>query len=267
MFPIIAKIAEVAKEVAASAEEMHISEAVMEDMKAGLAQAREAEASMGEMSSVEGMKQLEANAKYLKDGQLYSTDKNGVARLVEGGTKKDVIANENEKISMDAARTTAENIEAQNAAISRFEKKGLENLDLKERGQFGEMKTDFDMRSKGFERISKDMITDETSELKPGIDGVFYRETGAPQYAIVESKFGTSTLNPKTLDGKQMCEKWIDNRLDDAVGKDMADRIREEKLKNPDNVVCLEARVNYSGEVTYSELDSAANIIEEGVIL
>lgn len=267
MFPIIAKIAEVAKEVAASAEEMHISEAVMEDMKAGLAQAREAEASMSNMSSVEGMKQLEANAKYIKDGQLYTTDSNGVAKLVEGKTKKDVIASETEKASMDATKTTAENIEAQNAAISRFENKGIRNLDSHELGKYGEMKTDQDMRRRGFERISKDMITDETSELKQGLDGVYYRKDGIPQYALVEAKFGNSQLRETVRDGMQMSDKWIDNRLDDAVGKEMADEIRLQQLLNPDNVARLEARVNYSGEVTYSSLDSFANVIERGIEL
>lgn len=169
--------------------------------------------------------------------------------------------------SVGEGKKIVDRIYSQNAAISRLEQRGLNNLDAHERGKYGEMKTDQDMRTKSFERISKEMITDETADLKQGIDGVYYREAGYPQYAIVESKFGASQLRETVRDGMQMSDQWIDNRLDEAVGKDMADRIREEQLLNPDNVVCLEARVNSLGEVTYSKLDSAANILEEGVIL
>lgn len=159
-------------------------------------------------------------------------------------------------------------IRRQDAAILRCEKRGLENCDSDLCGKYGEMKTDQSMRDKGFERISKDMIRDEESPLDKGIDGVYFRRNGEPQFAIVESKFNKSKLNPKTADGKQMSTRWIiHNRLEDAVGKDMADTIIEQMLLNPNNVGCYEARVDLSGNVKYSKLDSEANMIEEGVQL
>ena len=178
-------------------------------------------------------------------------------------------ADESKRSSIkDVDNSKMEEIRKQDAAILRREKKGLKGLDPHVLGKYGEMKTDQDMRKKGFERISNGMIHDENDHLDKGIDGVYYRKFGIPQYVIVESKFGGSKLNEKTADGKQMSINWIINRLYDAVGKDMADIIREQILLNPNKVVCCIARVdNPSGNVTYSELNSKAEIIGKGIQL
>ena len=56
-----------------------------------------------------------------------------------------------------------------------------------------------------------------------GIDGVYYMEGRRPPYVIVESKYGTSQLSwladHKT---RQMSDDWIYDRLENAVGEDMA---------------------------------------------
>lgn len=89
-------IAEIAKEVAATAEEIHLSEAAIQDIENLLSQISEAETSVSELSSAEGVQQLEANSTYIKDGQLYVTDENGFIESVDGKveteTTKDVVS-------------------------------------------------------------------------------------------------------------------------------------------------------------------------------
>ena len=103
-----------------------------------------------------------------------------------------------------------------------------------EKGNYGEEKVDQDLRDKGWDRISLDMVLDskqkthtdgDISTGRQGIDGVYYNKDGHPPYLIVEAKYGTGQLG-MTEDGKQMCDNWIDNRLDKAVGKEKADEIR-----------------------------------------
>lgn len=134
-----------------------------------------------------------------------------------------------------------------------------------EKGNYGEMKIDQDLREKGYKRISKDMVTNIDQKGRQGIDGVYYNPKGEPQYIIVDAKYGTAQLGDTVEDGKQMCQEWIDKRLDASVGKEMADKIRIEQLMNPDNVGTYEARVDEFGNVTYNRLDSKANVIEKGV--
>ena len=59
-----------------------------------------------------------------------------------------------------------------------------------------------------------------------------------------------------------MSEKWIDNRLDNAVGKEKADEIRMEKLMNSDNVVSYVARIGEDGNVTYERVDSNGYVMK-----
>lgn len=145
-------------------------------------------------------------------------------------------------------------------------KDGYDKVESKaEKGNLGEMQVDKDLRDKGYERVSNDVVTNAKEIGHRGIDGVYYNENGEPQYIVVETKYGTSALNPHTADGRQMSEKWIDNRLDKAVGKENADEIRMEKLLNPENVGNYVAKVSETGSVTYNKLDSNANISEKDV--
>ena len=135
-----------------------------------------------------------------------------------------------------------------------------------EKGNYGEMRTDQDLKEKGYERISVDRVTDLNDSTHQGIDGVYYKKGGEPEYLIIDSKFGSAQLG-ETADGKQMSESWIDNRLDSAVGKEKADEIRMEKIMNSDNVGSFVARVDESGNVTYDKLDSNGNVTERNVQL
>lgn len=137
----------------------------------------------------------------------------------------------------------------------------LENT--QEKGNFGEMRTDQYMRELGYNRISKDMVTGLDDKGRKGLDGVYFKEGGHPPYAIVEAKYGSSDLNPNTLDGKQMSDKYIDNRLDAAVGKEKADEIRDAMLM--DDVGTYVSRIYENGDIRLDKLDNNANIVEEGV--
>lgn len=158
-------------------------------------------------------------------------------------------------------------VEKQEQEINDVEsgKKDFDRSNTKETGNYGEMKTDQDLRSKGYERISEDMVTDIDENGHQGIDGIYYNPDGKPQYIIVDAKYGSAQLNPDTKDGKQMSENWIDKRLDQSVGKEKADEIRLEKLLNSDNVGTYVAHVDENGNVRYDKLDNRANVVEKDV--
>nr|WP_242622143.1 T7SS effector LXG polymorphic toxin [Olsenella sp. Marseille-P4559] len=95
------------------------------------------------------------------------------------------------------------------------------------KGNFVEMKADADYTGAGYTRVSSDSVTSLDAPTHHGIDGVYYMEGRRPPYVIVESKYGTSQLS-RLADHKtrQMSDKWIYDRLENAVGKDMAKEIR-----------------------------------------
>lgn len=163
--------------------------------------------------------------------------------------------------------TYDEKVEKQEQEIKDVEtgQKSFDRTNTHETGNYGEMKTDQDLRSRGYERISNDMVTDIDESGHHGIDGVYYNPDGEPQYIIVDSKYGSAQLNPNTMDGKQMSSNWIDKRLDKDVGKEKADEIRLEKILNPDNVGTYVAHVDEDGNVRYDKLDDDANVIEKDV--
>jgi hypothetical protein len=140
-------------------------------------------------------------------------------------------------------------------ACKEAEEKGLDNLDNKQKGNYGEMKTDLDMLDKGCVRISKDSITSLDDKGHQGIDGVYENPTGNPRFSILDSKYGSSQLT-ETKDGMQMSDEWIDKRLDEAVGKDKADEIRAESIENPDNVDKAVAHIDSEGKVEYANVDN-----------
>ena len=81
-------------------------------------------------------------------------------------------------------------------------------------------------RQFGYERISKNIVTGLGDAGHQGIDGVYYNPNGNPPYIIAEAKYNKARLG-KTKDGKQMSKSWVRNRLEKAVGLDLAETIRE----------------------------------------
>lgn len=163
-----------------------------------------------------------------------------------------------------AAENTEENIKKQDAEIKKVESGEVPLETTQEKGNYGEMKLDQDMREKGYERISTDMVTDLHDSGHQGIDGVYYNPNGTPKYIIADAKYGTAQLS-ETQDGKQMSENWIDKRLDEAVGKEKADEIRMEKLMDPDNVGSYVSHIDENGNTSYDKLDSDGNVVEKDV--
>lgn len=143
--------------------------------------------------------------------------------------------------------------------------KDFDKKNSHEVGNYGEMKTDQDLRERGYNRISDGMVTDIDEKGHHGIDGMYENPDGDPRFIIVDAKYGTARLETDTKDGKQMSENWIDKRLDEAVGKEKADEIRVEKIINPDNVQSYVSHIDENGNVSYDKLDNDANILEKDV--
>ena len=144
--------------------------------------------------------------------------------------------------------------------------KGVENGDIPlsnniQKGNYGEMKMDAYFESQGYERISLDRVTDLNTPTHQGIDGVYYNPDGHPPYIIGEAKYGSSKLG-STLDGKQMSDNWVDKRLVDAVGEEMADDIVLEMMINPDNVQKQLVNISTDGNIIMKILDEYANVVK-----
>ena len=119
--------------------------------------------------------------------------------------------------------------------------KGVENGDVPlsnniQKGNYGEMKMDVYFKSQGYERISLDRVTDLNTPTHHGIDGVYYNPDGHPPYIIGEAKYGSSRLSILADGTPQMSDKWIIDRLENAVGEEIANDIKMEMILNPDNV-------------------------------
>ena len=150
--------------------------------------------------------------------------------------------------------------EQQQKCIKEFEENRDQYAeDSQAKGNYGEMKVDQDLNNKGLKNLSENRVSDLKTPTGQGIDGVYYDEAKGITYNV-EVKYGTSQLGD-TLDGKQMSSEWIDNRLDQAVGKEMADKIRMDSITNPDSVKSVLAKVDADGNISYFELDANANII------
>ena len=90
-------------------------------------------------------------------------------------------------------------------------------------------------------------------KLNKGLDGVYEYKNPPPKYIIGEAKYNTSRLGT-LLDGtKQMSNKWIfeQGRLEKAVGKRVADEIRDELMDNPDNISKQVFHVSPGGKIFF----------------
>ena len=131
----------------------------------------------------------------------------------------------------------------------------------KEMGNYGEMRTSVEMEQNGYYEMtnSPNSLNDK---LTHGIDHIFYKDD---HYYIVDSKSGPGAhLEPETATGPQLSDTWINARLDIAVGKDVADIIREKMILEPESFHRLVSRVNVGEETIYGLVDSNGKIIKEG---
>lgn len=152
-----------------------------------------------------------------------------------------------------------------------------ENLANEELGNLGEMMMDQYYISKGYKPLNKHRVTgldDKKDGFKTGIDGVYEKTNpdGTKSYVIADAKYNTSQLS-ETKDGKQMSDNWIDKRLDDAVGKEKADEIREAAEDNPDSVkhevyhIDPNADENGYMHTDVQEVDSEGNKVGDKIIV
>ena len=137
--------------------------------------------------------------------------------------------------------------------------KGVENGDILlsnniQKGNYGEMKMDVYFKSQGYERISLDRVTDLNAPTHQGIDGVYYKLNGHPPYIIGEAKYGSSRLAILADGTPQMSDKWIIDRLENAVGEGVANDIKMEMILNPDNVGSILVHVSSNGEIDITKL-------------
>ena len=96
--------------------------------------------------------------------------------------------------------------------IKQVESGEVELENSQQKGNYGEMKMDQELHNNGYERISTDSVDSLNSPGHQGIDGVYYKEDGNPQFIIGEAKYGSSRLGNTKADGKQMSNNWINNR-------------------------------------------------------
>lgn len=108
-----------------------------------------------------------------------------------------------------------------------------------EKGNLGEMLMDLYYVMQGYTPIHKPRVTDLEHKSGQGIDGVYEKTNpdGTKSYVIAEAKVNFSKLNKGLADGTdQMSDAWIDKRLDNAVGKEKADEIRDAYEDDPKSV-------------------------------
>lgn len=152
-----------------------------------------------------------------------------------------------------------------------------EKLTTEELGNLGEMMMDQYYISKGYKPLNKHRVTsldDKKGGFKTGIDGVYEKTNpdGSKTYVIADAKYNTSQLS-ESNDGKQMSDNWIDKRLDDAVGKEKADEIRDAAEDDSDSVkheiYHIDPNVDENGNIhtDTQEVDSEGNKVGNKTIV
>jgi hypothetical protein len=69
------------------------------------------------------------------------------------------------------------------------------------------------------DRIIKKLINH--GDKPQGIDGVYENPNPPPKYVVVEAKYGTSQLGDTESSGKQMGDRWVEDRLEAAVNDEV----------------------------------------------
>lgn len=199
------------------------------------------------MDKVKGLEKMSDGAKDIEKGSDIAKDIDSAKDIEKGAD-----AAKDAGKSADAMDDTAKSAKSQaDNAIKDVESGKTELITTKQKGNYGEMKMDQHLEDElGYSRISKDRVTGLEDAGHKGIDGVYENASPPPKYVIAEAKYGTSQLNPLTNDGPQMSDRWIQNRLQEAVGPEEAKKIRREMIINPENVQKLLVKVADDGSVT-----------------
>ena len=208
--------------------------------------------------------EVRPDAEYVLNGVEYKSDIDGQTFKVDEAESAIEGSGQNVLEPTEPKLSPEEISQKQAEVIESVENGDVALKDSQEKGNYGEMKIDQDLREKGYERISTDVVTDLKDPTHKGIDGVYYNPDGDPPYLIVDAKYDTAKLKDEIGDGRQMSQKWIDARLDDAVGKDVADEIRMAQLNG--DVGCYVGKVAKGGDLTaeviYQQVDEAGEIVK-----
>lgn len=177
--------------------------------------------------------------------------KKTVRETLEALGKKE--SNEIAKVITKEADELAE--DAVKQAKKKFDHKEASN---KQKGNFGEIASHDNLlnnktlKDKGYnlKRLGEDAPTGLDDKIRKGIDGIYENTTPPPKYVINESKYGSSKLNPKTADGPQMSDDWVNGsqRLEEQVGRQKAGEIMK-ALENGEVDKVL-SKVDANGKVT-----------------
>ena len=190
------------------------------------------------MATAKGLNGIEAGAKKLAKPKLGDVGADGGAVLNEADVGSAV------KSGTDSVDDIVKGVENGDVPLSN-------NI---QKGNYGEMKMDVYFKSQGYERISLDRVTDLNTPTHQGIDGVYYNPDGHPPYIIGEAKYGSSRLSILADGTPQMSDKWIIDRLENAVGEEIANDIKMEMILNPDNVGSTLVHVSSDGGIDITEL-------------
>lgn len=131
------------------------------------------------------------------------------------------------------------------------------------RGNIGEQFTSLDkILKRGWKLLFiKNIPKNVEDKGHDGIDAIFYKNG---KFIIVESKYGSSELNPETDDGKQMSVKWIKHRLKKYCEGN--DNVYNKIIKaiNEGNVKYMVAKIDKNLDtIDYKLLDRNANYTGE----
>lgn len=138
-----------------------------------------------------------------------------------------------------------------------------------EKGNLGEMMMDQYYIKQGYRPIHGSRTTDLEHKSGQGIDGVYEKDNpdGSNSYVIADAKVNHSVLNDHLADGtRQMSGEWIDKRLDDAVGKEKADEIRDAYEDNPESVSSEVYRYSYGESEDGSSSAEVCTVNENGIV-
>lgn len=194
---------------------------------------------------------------------------------------KDIIGigNDSGEEGKDSKELTDEEInERQKKAIREaFERIAHgEKLTDAEKGNLGEMLMDQYYISRGYTPIHSPRVTDLEHKSGQGIDGVYEKTNpdGSKKYVIADAKVNSSKLNKGLADGTdQMSDAWIEKRLDNAVGKEKADEIRDAYEDDPDSVSKTVYHFSYvdnddgTSQADVSTVDSDGNQRKDSVVV